>query len=57
VSPINAPTTCVNERFNVTGTLAFDGGGTGTFSVVLTHLRTQLFDQTASPTAQPSPAP
>jgi len=42
VSPINAPTTCVNERFNVTGTLAFDGGGTGTFSVVLTHLRTQL---------------
>jgi len=42
VTPINTPTTCVNERFNVSGTLAFDGGGTGTFSVVLTHLRTQL---------------
>jgi hypothetical protein len=42
VSPINTPTTCVNERFNVTGTLAFNDGGTGTFSVVLTHLRTQL---------------
>ena len=43
VSPINTPTTCVNERFNVTGTLAFnDGGSTGTFSVVLTHFRAPL---------------
>jgi len=42
VSPINTRTACANERFNVTGTLAFEGGGTGTFSVVLTHLRTQL---------------
>ena len=43
VSPINTPTTCVNERFNVTGKLAFnDGGTTGTFSVVLTHFRAQL---------------
>jgi hypothetical protein len=42
VSPINTPTACANERFNVSGRLAFEGGGTGTFSVVLTHLRTQL---------------
>jgi hypothetical protein len=42
ISPINTPTTCVNERFNVTGTLAFEGDSTGTFTVVLTHLRTKL---------------
>jgi len=42
VSPLNTPTACANERFNVTGTLAFDGGGKGTFNVVLTHLETQL---------------
>ena len=42
VSPINTPTTCADERFNVTGSLAFDKGRTGTFTVVLTHLRTEL---------------
>jgi len=42
ISPINTPTACVNERFNVIGTLAFDGDSTGTFTVVLTHLRTKL---------------
>jgi hypothetical protein len=42
VSPLNTPTACTNERFNVTGRLAFNGDGTGTFNVVLTHLRTQL---------------
>ena len=42
VSPIDTPTTCADERFDVTGTLAFDNGRTGTFAVVLTHLRTKL---------------
>ena len=42
VSPIDTPTTCADERFNVTGKLAFDNGRTGTFAVVLTHLRTRL---------------
>jgi hypothetical protein len=41
VSPINTPTTCVNERFNVTGHLTFDGG-TGNFRAILTHHRTKL---------------
>ncbi|HTF51366.1 MAG TPA: hypothetical protein VK735_28315, partial [Pseudonocardia sp.] len=40
-SPINTPTTCVNERFNVTGHLTFDGG-TGNFRAILTHHRTKL---------------
>ena len=39
VTPQNQPATCGNERFDVTGTVALRGGGRGTFSVVLTHLR------------------
>lgn len=42
VAPLDAPTTCGNERFAVTGTLALRGGGRGSFSVVLTHLRVPL---------------
>ena len=32
---------CANQRYDVAGTLALDGGGEGSFEVVLTHLRTQ----------------
>ena len=39
VKPLDASSTCENERFDVTGTLALRGGGTGSFAVVLTHLR------------------
>lgn len=39
VTPRDAGSGCGNERFDVTGTLALRGGGRGTFSVVLTHLR------------------
>ena len=39
VTPHEQPATCGNERFDVTGTVALRGGGRGTFSVVLTHLR------------------
>jgi hypothetical protein len=39
VAPLDASSTCENERFDVTGTLALRGGGTGSFAVVLTHLR------------------
>jgi hypothetical protein len=40
VTPLNTPSNCGNERFDVTGTLALRGGGRGSFAVVLTHLRT-----------------
>jgi len=36
------PTACANERFDVRGNLALDGGGTGQFTVVLTHRRTTV---------------
>jgi hypothetical protein len=39
VRPLDAPTTCGNERFDVTGTLKLRGGGNGSFAVVLTHMR------------------
>ena len=39
VTPDVTPATCENERFNVAGTLALQGGGRGAFAVVLTHLR------------------
>jgi hypothetical protein len=39
VKPLPAASTCEDERFDVTGTLALRGGGTGSFAVVLTHLR------------------
>jgi hypothetical protein len=42
VSPITTPATCGIERFNVTGTMALNGGGSGSFTVVLTHLRAQI---------------
>jgi hypothetical protein len=42
VSPLDTPATCGNERFKVTGAMALHGGGSGSFSVVLTHLRTQV---------------
>jgi hypothetical protein len=42
VSPLNTPTACGNERFNVTGTMALNGGGSGSFTVVLTHRRTRI---------------
>jgi hypothetical protein len=35
----DAPDGCGNERFDVTGTLDLNGGGHGSFSAVLTHLR------------------
>jgi hypothetical protein len=39
VKPLDTPSTCRNERFDVTGTLKLRGGGSGSFAVVLTHLR------------------
>jgi hypothetical protein len=42
VAPLADPPTCGNQRFRVSGTLALDGGGSGTFQVVLTHLRAPL---------------
>jgi hypothetical protein len=39
VKPLDAPATCRNERFDVRGTLKLRGGGSGSFAVVLTHLR------------------
>jgi hypothetical protein len=42
ISPITTAGTCGNERFNVTGTMALNAGGSGRFTVVLTHLRTQI---------------
>jgi hypothetical protein len=42
VRRLNAPTTCANERFDVRGNIALDGGGTGQFTVLLTHLRTTV---------------
>jgi hypothetical protein len=39
VRPLDAPSTCRNERFDVRGTLKLRGGGNGSFAVVLTHLR------------------
>jgi len=33
---------CVNEVFDVDGTLSLTGGGSGSFDVVLTHLRRQV---------------
>jgi hypothetical protein len=42
VRRLNTPTTCVDERFDVRGNLALDGGGTGQFTVLLTHLRTTV---------------
>ena len=41
VEPLDDFSTCANQRFTVTGTLALDGGGDGSFRVVLTHLLTQ----------------
>ena len=41
VRPFATPAGCGNERFEVTGTLALRGGGSGSFAVVLTHLRAQ----------------
>jgi hypothetical protein len=41
VTPL-AAASCGDERFRVAGTLALDGGGSGTFQVVLTHLRAPL---------------
>jgi hypothetical protein len=41
VTPLDDSGTCANQRFQVTGTLALDGGGRGSFEVVLTHLLTQ----------------
>ena len=40
VVPLDDFSTCANQRFDVTGTLALDGGGRGSFRVVLTHLLT-----------------
>jgi len=42
VTRLNTPTACANERFDVRGNLALDGGGTGQFTVVLTHRRTTV---------------
>jgi hypothetical protein len=42
VRRLNTPTTCADERFDVRGDLALDGGGTGQFTVLLTHLRTTV---------------
>jgi hypothetical protein len=39
VRPLGRPSTCGDERFDVTGTLKLRGGGSGSFAVVLTHLR------------------
>ena len=39
VTPLDGPGSCGNERFDVTGALALRGGGSGSFAVVLTHLR------------------
>jgi hypothetical protein len=42
VTRLNTPTTCADERFDVRGNLALDGGGTGQFTVLLTHLVTPV---------------
>jgi hypothetical protein len=42
VRRLNTPRTCADERFDVRGNLALDGGGTGQFTVLLTHLRTTV---------------
>lgn len=42
VSPINSPDPCGNQRFNVTGTIALAGGGSGSFVVTLTHHRARI---------------
>jgi hypothetical protein len=39
VAALSTPETCLNERFDVTGTLKLSDGGNGAFRVVLTHLR------------------
>jgi hypothetical protein len=39
VTPLDGSSSCGNQRFAVTGTLALSGGGRGAFRVVLTHLR------------------
>jgi hypothetical protein len=39
VAPSSTPGTCLDERFDVAGTLKLDDGGKGAFRVVLTHLR------------------
>ncbi len=39
---LDTTTTCADERFDVRGNLALDDGGTGQFTVVLTHLRTTV---------------
>ena len=41
VVPLDDLSTCDNQRFDVTGTLELDGGGQGSFTVVLTHLLAQ----------------
>ena len=41
VTPLDDFSTCANQRFDVKGVLALDGGGSGSFAVVLTHLLTQ----------------
>jgi hypothetical protein len=42
VVPLSRPATCLNEQFKVTGALELDDGGSGAFTVVLTHLRTPM---------------
>jgi hypothetical protein len=42
VRRLNTSTSCADERFDVRGDLALDGGGTGQFTVLLTHLRTSV---------------
>jgi len=39
VTPHDTSATCEDELFDVAGTLTLRGGGRGSFSVVLTHLR------------------
>ena len=36
-TPLDDSSTCANQRFDVTGALALDGGGRGSFEVVLTR--------------------
>jgi hypothetical protein len=42
VTPLDGASTCGNERFAVSGTLALGDGGRGSFRVVLTHLRVPI---------------
>jgi hypothetical protein len=44
VTPSDAAGSCGDERFDVAGALALDGGGRGSFRVVLTHLRVRTDD-------------